>query len=145
MVWDKICAHTFNAKQYQLLFHECQSISWEICLSWCFLPELCEGVSQCGLGWVSDTACNKYMPRSLVHLQTPTCPCPCTKWKNLEQVLSLFTWTLFLILFHLKLSSSRVKAVSLVRLNSEIKHGDCFHAMLLFCMIFKLLSDYARI
>lgn len=129
-----------HVKQCWLLFHECQSVSLEIRSS-CFFPVwLCGGVSWCDLGWVSDTACNKYMHRSLVFADTNE---PTSKMKDLRtSSISIYMDSLK-ILFHLTLSGTKVKAVSIVKLNSEIKHVTIF--MMLFCMIFMLMNDYARI
>lgn len=100
MVWDKMHTHMFTCKTILAL------TSWKFVWVAYFLSELCGGVSQCDLEWGSDTACNKFMRKSLKYLQTPACSCP--NYKDLEQVLTLFicTWVFF---FHLKFSGTEVR------------------------------------
>lgn len=108
--WSEIkcaCARS-HAKQYQLLLHGSQGVClWKFVWFAYFLSELLWRCLTGRLGWVSDTACNKYTPKSLKYLQTPACPG--SKYRNSEQILSLFTWTFFCLLFHLKLSGTKVK------------------------------------
>lgn len=70
----------------------------------------------------------------------------CAQNERTQNKFYLYLHGLFFILFHLKSSGTKVRAVSIVKLNSEIKHVTTFMTCYYFdLLIFKLLNDCARI